>query len=160
MPKEPYMPLFFGDFLASTAFWRGEERGLYLLLLGYEWSTGPLPSEPRALAESMGYELKHFERLWKRVGQKFRKTAAGLVNERLEEVRAKSREISAKRAASGAKGGSMPKQPGKQLLKQNGSNSSKQNGHGLLEENEGGFAKHPIQSNPREEEEAIQGRDS
>lgn len=158
------MPLFFGDFLAATAFWRGEERGLYLLLLGYEWTTGPLPVEPRVLAESMGYEFKHFERLWKKVGQKFRKTATGLVNDRLEEVRAKSREISAKRAASGAKGGSSPKHPGMQLLKQNGSKSVKQNSSEMLEQSDGGFAsgfaKHPIQSNLREEEEASQGEDS
>jgi len=89
------MPLFFGDFLASTATWDGEERALYLLLLGYQWSSGPLPVELQRLARTAGYDIKVFARLWKTVGPKFKRTTAGLVNVRLEEHRVKAEKITA-----------------------------------------------------------------
>lgn len=90
----PYLPLFFGDFLASTATWDGEEQALYLLLLGYQWSSGPLPSELPKLARTVRYDFKVFTRLWKTVGRKFTKTECGLVNTRLEEHRTRSEQIS------------------------------------------------------------------
>jgi uncharacterized protein YdaU (DUF1376 family) len=103
--KEPFLPLFFGDFLASTAYWRGEEQGLYLLLLGYQWSSGPLPMNTEDIATVARYDHKHFLKLWARVGTKFVRTSSGLLNERLEEVRARSRDISRKRAEVGKRGG-------------------------------------------------------
>ena len=105
MAKEPFMPLFFGDFLASTAEWEGEERALYLLLLGYQWSLGSLPTEPRRICKLVGWDWQLFERCWSNVGAKFQANAGRLLNQRLEQHRVKSHEISEKRAASGSIGG-------------------------------------------------------
>jgi hypothetical protein len=77
MPREAYLPIFFGDFLSSTVYWRGEEKGLYLLLLGYQWSSGPLPMDVETLAQVVGYESQHFLKLWERVGKKFVRTTGG-----------------------------------------------------------------------------------
>lgn len=103
--KEAFLPVFFGDFLSSTIYWRGEEKALYLLLLGYQWSSGPLPSDPIQLAQVACYEAKQFIKLWEVVGKKFVETGSGLVNRRLEEHREKSHQVSSKRAAIGSKGG-------------------------------------------------------
>jgi len=105
MAKEPFMPLFFGDFLASTAEWEGEERALYLLLLGYQWSLGSLPEEPRRICKLVGWDWQLFERCWRAIAPKFQANAGRLLNQRLEQHRSKSHEISEKRAASGAIGG-------------------------------------------------------
>lgn len=94
MSKQPFLPLFFGDFLASTAAWEGEERALYMLLLAYQWTSGPLPAEPKRLARMCQYDPKAFAKLWPTVAPKFDATDAGLVNRRLEEHRAKSERIS------------------------------------------------------------------
>jgi len=156
MTKQPYMPLFFGDFIAATTFWEGEERALYLLLLGYQWTNGPLPPDPRKLARFIGYDTDNFLRLWQTVGTKFKVTAEGLINERLEAHRTKAAEISAKRAAIGSKGGKA-----KRSSKRGKQNVSKQkaiasclpeqlvsNGHSFA------MPSNPIQSklNPEEEE--------
>lgn len=104
-PRLAHMPLFVGDFLASTATWTGEERGLYLLLLAMQWAAGALPAAASDVARSAGYDCKKFATLWRRVGQKFNATDVGLANSRLEEHRRRSLEIAttnrdrAKRAA-------------------------------------------------------------
>lgn len=109
MTKQPFLPLFFGDLLASTATWEGEERALYILLLAYQWTAGPIPKDPKRIARMCQYEPKEFMRLWKTVGQKFVEHGDGLINVRLEEHRQKAKEISAKRALAGAKGGASAK---------------------------------------------------
>lgn len=105
MAKEPFLPLFFGDFLASTAEWEGEDRALYLLLLGYQWSLGSLPEEPRRICKLIGWDWQLFDRCWSTVSSKFQANAGRLLNQRLEQHRAKSHQISEKRAAAGAIGG-------------------------------------------------------
>jgi uncharacterized protein YdaU (DUF1376 family) len=103
--SQPFMPLFFGDFLASTPTWDGEERGLYLLLLAYQWSAGPLPTDTKRLAKMTGYDHDKFQVLWLNVVRsKFEETATGLVNARLEDHRLKSLAISKKRAEVGKAG--------------------------------------------------------
>jgi uncharacterized protein YdaU (DUF1376 family) len=103
--SQPFMPLFFGDFLASTPTWDGEERALYLLLLAYQWSAGPLPDDVRRLARMAGYEYEKFECLWLNVVRsKFDATSEGLVNPRLEDHRQKALAISKKRAELGKAG--------------------------------------------------------
>jgi uncharacterized protein YdaU (DUF1376 family) len=145
------MPFFFGDFLAATATWDGEQQSLYILLLAYQWSSGPLPSDPARIAKMCRYERKRFDTLWQTVSEKFALTAKGWVNDRLEQHRERAKEISKKRATAGAKGGSASKQ--KQvsasakvvsLPKQNGSNCLA---------SASGLYSHPIQTNPEEEEE-------
>lgn len=92
--KLPFLPLFFGDLLASTALWSGEERALYVLLLAYQWTAGPIPKEPEKLARMTQYDPKRFKILWKTVGEKFSTTGAGLVNSRLEQHRVKAQQVS------------------------------------------------------------------
>lgn len=105
MAKEPFLPFFFGDFLASTAEWEGEERALYMLLLGYQWSLGSLPEEPRRICKLVCWDWQLFERCWSTVQAKFEANAGRLLNQRLEQHRAKSLQLSEKRAAVGALGG-------------------------------------------------------
>lgn len=115
--KQPFLPLFFGDFLASTATWDGEEQALYLLLLGYQWASGPLPEDPQKLARMARYEPKRFQKLWGTVGQKFIAVDSGLLNERLEEHRQKANELAEVASARGRAGarkrwGNTPSMPG------------------------------------------------
>lgn len=114
MSPQPFMPLFFGDLLAATPTWDGEERALYLLLLAYQWSAGPLPADPKKIAKMCQYDQKTFPKLWATVGKKFIETGAGLINERLEGHRQKANEISNKRANAGAKGAAKRWQDDKQ----------------------------------------------
>lgn len=115
MSTQPFLPLFFGDLLAATPTWEGEARALYVLLLAYQWTAGPLPTDPKTIARMCQYDTKTFNRLWSTVGKKFVESDDGLVNPRLEEHRVKAKEIAEKRANAGAKGAAKrwqePKQP-------------------------------------------------
>jgi uncharacterized protein YdaU (DUF1376 family) len=102
--KQPFLPLFFGDFLASTAEWSGEEASLYLTLLGYQWTGGTLPADPAKLARLVRWDRKAFDRCWPQVSSKFQAVGDRLVNARLEQHRAKSDELAEKNRASGRKG--------------------------------------------------------
>jgi len=119
MSKQPYMPFFFGDFLAATAAWEGEEQSLYMLLLAYQWANGPLPNEPERIARMCRYDKRRFSKLWKTVSRKFVLTESGWTNPRLEEHREKAHKITEKRKDAGvngaaAKWGETPgKTPGK-----------------------------------------------
>ena len=104
MSAQPFLPLFFGDLLASTPTWEGEERALYVLLLAYQWTAGPLPADPKRIAKMCQYDTKAFARLWSVVGRKFVEVDGGLINQRLEEHRSKANEVANKRAIAGAKG--------------------------------------------------------
>ena len=113
LAKQPNLPLFPGDFLASTATWDGEERGLYLVLMIYQWAAGPLPVDRKRLTRVVDYDPDTFNRLWKTVGQKFVEVDGGLVNVRLEEHREKANRISEKNrdraiAAASARWGDAP----------------------------------------------------
>lgn len=104
MAREAFLPLFFGDFLSSTSEWEGEERALYLLLLGYQWSLGSLPAEPRRICKLVAWDWTLFERCWAIVGQKFKVNGERCHNPRLEEHRGKSQRISDQAAESGRRG--------------------------------------------------------
>ena len=103
--KQPFLPLFFGDLLASTGQWLGEERALYILALAYQWTGGPLPKDHSRICRMVQYERQAFDQLWQTVGKKFVEQGDGLVNLRLEEHREKSQQMSAARAQVGRKGG-------------------------------------------------------
>lgn len=105
MSKQPFMPLFFGDFLASTAEWSGEERALYLLLLSYQWSMGSLPTDSKRLAKLVDYERRVFDGLWEMVSKKFVDQDGRLFNLRLESHRERSKQIGEIRSNTGRNGG-------------------------------------------------------
>jgi uncharacterized protein YdaU (DUF1376 family) len=128
MSKQPFLPLFFGDFLASTAEWTGEERSLYLTLLGHQWSLGSLPLEPEKVRRVVQWDRKLFAACWKTVGGKFTEKDGRLFNSRLEEHRDRSVEIANIRSEVGRRGGiasaeAKKQANGKQLLDQLPSNS-------------------------------------
>lgn len=102
--KEPFLPLFFGDFLGATGEWDGEERALYLLLLGHQWTIGSLPADLNKLRKLADYQQTNFDRWWPRVSEKFEAQGDRLVNRRLELHRNKTREVAGKNAESGKKG--------------------------------------------------------
>jgi uncharacterized protein YdaU (DUF1376 family) len=101
---QAFMPLFFGDFLASTAEWSGEEQALYLLLLGHQWSLGSLPADLDRLARLSKWDRALFDRCWATVASKFDVADGRLYNATLERHREKSRAISAKRSKAGTDG--------------------------------------------------------
>lgn len=102
--QQPFMPLFFGDFLASTAEWGGEDQALYLLLLGHQWSLGSLPIEPEKLRKLVRFDRKTFAISWPNVREKFVERDGRLYNERLEEHRCKVVEKSVTNAEAGKRG--------------------------------------------------------
>lgn len=104
MSKQPFLPLFVGDFLAATFTWSGEEQALYLLLLAYQWGSGPLPNDARRLARAVRYDERTFRKLWPTVSGKFIETEGGLLNPRLEQHRAKADAIAEKNRTSGRAG--------------------------------------------------------
>ena len=120
MADDHYFPLFWGDFLAATGTWSGPQRGLYVQLLAHQWSSGPLPDDLEALAIAVGYKPSEFMVLWRVVGQKFKKSSRGLVNDRVEEIRRKNSEIREARRHAGHK--SQASRPAKE--QQSGSKSS------------------------------------
>lgn len=140
------MPLFFGDFLASTAEWEGEERGLYLLLLGYQWSLGSLPDDTRKLCKLIGWDRELFERCWITVRAKFYENDGRLVNERLELHREKSRELSKKNSESGKRGAAAKWQKTSESM----ANATNTNGerHEIANSVTDGNPSHPIPSHP------------
>jgi uncharacterized protein YdaU (DUF1376 family) len=102
----PYMPLYFGDILKLTLYWRGEERALLILLLAVQWWHGPLPFDLAKLASAIQYDEATFLALWNgRVHTLFDETAAGYVNADTEVRRfAVARMSIARRAAGQASG--------------------------------------------------------
>ena len=105
MANDPYMPWFVGDFMASTATWTGPERGLYLQLLGFQWTTKSLPTDLTRLARCVNYDPEEFRALWPVMASKFHNRGGLYFNPRLEEHRARGDEIRATRAAVGRMGG-------------------------------------------------------
>jgi uncharacterized protein YdaU (DUF1376 family) len=105
MSKQPFLPLFFGDFSASTAEWRGEEASLYLTLLGHQWAIGSLPADPEKLCRLVRWDRKLFNQCWPTVSTKFEPVGEGrLGNSRLEDHRERAKELAKKNADAGRKG--------------------------------------------------------
>ncbi len=115
MSKEPYLPLFVGDFVASTADMPGEAAALYLLMLSHQWALGSLPAPIEANASGektnerllrlLRFEKNNFEKFWPFLKKKFVIDGDRMINPRLEEHRVKSLQIREKRALAGAAGG-------------------------------------------------------
>lgn len=103
-PSLPYMPLYFGDFLRSTAGWTLAERGAYLLLLATQWESGSLPLDMERLARIIGIDASTMASIWPVVSKKFVTVPAGLLNERLEAHRKQYLEYREKQSEGGKKG--------------------------------------------------------
>lgn len=73
-----------------------EARGLYITMLCEQWDGGALPADAAELARLVGIDVATVHRLWSEVSPCFERTDAGLLNARLEDVRA-NQEAKAKR---------------------------------------------------------------
>lgn len=147
MSKQPFLPLFFGDFLASTAEWTGEERSLYLTLLGYQWSLGSLPAEPEKLRRVVQWEAKLFRQCWPTVAGKFTEVDGRLLNHRLELHREKSEEIAKLRSEIGRRGGQASVASKRQAKASAEVKQPSTNGNGFAEPNSN-HPSHTIFKNP------------
>lgn len=103
----PWFPFYPADFMIGTQGFTTEERGAYLLLLLYEWTTGDgIPGDNRArTAEIMNVSIRKVDRIWKLLGTKFRSDPYGkYFNARLEKERANQLAISAMQSHKGRNG--------------------------------------------------------
>jgi uncharacterized protein YdaU (DUF1376 family) len=82
------MPLYIADLRAATDTWPGEEAALFVHLVTFIWSKGPLPIDERELCRIAGYDRSRFRKLWSpRVSAAFTRIGSGLVWLPLEERR-------------------------------------------------------------------------
>ena len=64
--KYPYMPLFWGDFLANTMDLSAQEAGAYLFLIAHAWERGgEIPCERVRLARIAHVRQDQWPRIWK-----------------------------------------------------------------------------------------------
>lgn len=105
MGKAPAFQFYAADFLIGVGEFSFEERGLYITLLSFSWDKGPLPLDPLRLARLVGTTADDFDRLWVAVGEKWKRTKSGWINERLEEQRAQRDAYVAKQAEKGRRSG-------------------------------------------------------
>ncbi len=81
MSTIPYFPLYAPDWLADTKFMTYEEKGLFIDLLCYCWLHEGLPVDLGELQVSLGVDKRKFNRLWRKVGDKFIETSPELIAE-------------------------------------------------------------------------------
>jgi uncharacterized protein YdaU (DUF1376 family) len=63
--KYPWMPLFWGDFLANTMHLSAQEAGAYLFLIAHAWEhDGKIPSEPVRLARIAHVRQDQWKKVW------------------------------------------------------------------------------------------------
>jgi uncharacterized protein YdaU (DUF1376 family) len=86
------MPLFIGDYLASTQHLSAEQSGGYLHLLMHEWKTGPLPLDLEVLRRISRIERDAWSNAWALLEHFFTHTEAGFVQVRLELEKARSQD--------------------------------------------------------------------
>lgn len=105
--KSPAFQFYFKDWRSSSRVSRMsfKERGMYLELLIEQWDKGPLPLEPRVLAECIGAKDTDFAKCWPTLKACFLHTPDGWVNERLERERVKQ-QLRGRRAVDWGKDGS------------------------------------------------------
>jgi hypothetical protein len=85
------------DWLASMLGEPWDVGGLHIHLIAYSWENGPLPDDPKWRQRVIGTDAKTAARLWAAVAKRWKKTAAGWINPRLE----RQREIQASFSAHG-----------------------------------------------------------
>jgi uncharacterized protein YdaU (DUF1376 family) len=63
--KYPWMPLFWGDFLANTMHLSAQEAGAYLFLIAHAWEhDGEIPSEPVRQARIAHVRHDQWKKVW------------------------------------------------------------------------------------------------
>lgn len=85
--KPPAFQFYAQRWLASTAHFSPEAKGVMVDLMAWSWDNGPLPDDEPALARLGGVTVRRFRYLWLVIGPKWTKTDHGYVNARLEQCR-------------------------------------------------------------------------
>jgi uncharacterized protein YdaU (DUF1376 family) len=76
--KYPYMPLFWGDFLANTMDLSAQEAGAYLFLIAHAWEhDGKIPSKPVRLARIAHVRQDQWKKVWDALEHFFETTRGG-----------------------------------------------------------------------------------
>jgi uncharacterized protein YdaU (DUF1376 family) len=76
--KYPWMPLFWGDFLANTMHLSAQEAGAYLFLIAHAWEhDGKIPAEPARLCRIAHVRQEWWSRVWKALEHFFEPESLG-----------------------------------------------------------------------------------
>ena len=105
MAANPILPLYYNDIDRSTRDWSDEEFGCYMRLLMHQWAQGEIPKETQRLSRI----VTSLDNSWDLVKTKFEETDTGMVNLKLEEIRAERLSYLKKQQENGKKGGRKPK---------------------------------------------------
>lgn len=123
MPKEPYFPFYYRDFMVSTGEMTDAEVGKYLRYLIHQWEKGSIPNDP-----SMIQTIRFDSHLWETLESKFPLGDDGRRrNPRLEEIRLERDEYIEKRSAAG-KVGAEARWDGKRIANANTGANNKPHG--------------------------------
>jgi len=98
----PWFPMDPADFLVSTATLTPTQGWAYTQLLMYAWTNGSVPDDRSACAGITRCRLSEAD--WKAVRARFRKTAEGLVNPRMEQERHAATKRHSEAVKAGLKG--------------------------------------------------------
>jgi uncharacterized protein YdaU (DUF1376 family) len=104
--KYPWMPLFWGDFLANTMHLSAQEAGAYLFLIAHAWEhEGTIPAERTRLACIAHVRESHWARVWKGLEPFFEPLSVGVVitgysHQRVRDELLRLGKISSKRKAA------------------------------------------------------------
>lgn len=102
MGKPPAFQFYAADFLVDTAAMSPEQLGVYIRLLCNSWVNRGIPSEPRQIARIAGVSERKLNALWPALKGRWESDGnGGLVNPRLETVRAERDEWSKKSREGG-----------------------------------------------------------
>ena len=75
--KHPWMPLFWGDFLANTMDLSAQEAGAYLFLIAHAWEhDGQIPADRIRLARIAHVRADQWNRVWKGIKKFFMLTSS------------------------------------------------------------------------------------
>jgi uncharacterized protein YdaU (DUF1376 family) len=78
--KYPWMPLFWGDFLANTMHLSAQEAGAYLFLIAHAWEhEGEIPGERVRLARIAHVRQDQWNKVWSELQTFFEIKAGGLL---------------------------------------------------------------------------------
>lgn len=110
-----WFPFFTKDFMDGTSTMSNAEVGAYTRMLAHSWGNGPLPRDEVKLARIVHVGVAGLRKLWETVGEKWRPTPAGWVNDKLEQVRAKQLDVIAGRSKAGEAGAAARWNDGKRI---------------------------------------------
>jgi prepilin-type processing-associated H-X9-DG protein len=99
--KNPWMPLYVGDYLAATQHLTTEQHGAYLLLIMHYWANGGLPTDPTQLMAIAKMQPSKWHSNQMAIASFF---DGHWRHARIDQELAKTKSISEKRALAGLKG--------------------------------------------------------